>query len=1339
MALKSYGGYVWTAQEPVPESTGSEHFGIALGLLGGAGGLAYLGTRELNNGYRGIDYLASSARLVGHLSPFQIASTFRVPEILSPYLSNRYRFPGTTTVEWDRSLLESRSSFDWLKQVTNLDERELSQRGVTPGMLGPNTARQLRWIPNTSTSGRLESVLASGQSHVLATDISLVARNEEILNGLTERRGINRYLAGIFAAEDMYKHASFAENEVFSAKDGFKQKSSTFIPVPSIQGPVRSLKDLHRRSTLARGVSAFEMGRFNQLLENVSEQFLGEKGKILFKKGLNLGPGVRPGPASAMFMRYGGLAGAVGGGLILNSHLDWLRREGPIGSLIASGIVGGGLSYLASKLGASSKQAALLGLGATGAQMMLPGFDQGIFAGIATAGINLDILRGSSINPVNYYRRTLEGFFPGVSDWQTGALLGLGAITASAVRLPGMSERLNTKLIRDPRIRSMIGIPDDMLSDIVDINKSTRDMFFEQLAQSSGIESGQSKGVIQRARLIRNYYQGDNFIEATRRLNLLWDTADETVRESRIRNPIHNFAFRRLESIAQRQTNSGFDLVRKEVAGHMTHALMSFLGADTTITKELQQQVRALNFKTPVGRFGKLATVGLTVLAAHQIVTGGLLGSMETAEELEDIYAGRKLVEIKKGRFWEGGSTPFEGGETLYYRPHAYALMMNRVREKGIWGEQEDRRSPIGKFLTKNFTYDLEKENYYSRPYPMTSPAFADVPIIGPLLGSTIGSVLKPLKTMHTSEWIRNVGDQTQYANVYRGDFIEPAYNLGAVGTGKPISPYNAVALNATITNQFRELEGLTGWSKNVFSNLTFGSETWGQEQARIATSSEMTSWNNRFWEAQLGGGLFSNEFLRRILPKKESDIKSFNPIKNNMPSWLPDKWHYGDPYRLVEWGEARLPGAGFSALHPELQGLSPEEYPLIYRYQILADVAPLTPEFFQTQARLYKMRQQGALTPEQIKYIDRLDEQRARVVNKYTFAEVDPNAIRLPGSSLIRNTFLGAMEGIRHIAAPAEYLIPPPLALRPFQKLTGQFRDPIEQYEAERLYGTRMSFWDEPIRDWLRPSFWSAAHLLGYDGKPIWKAKADQTNESFDKLEFIKYMKLAEEAEKEGLSKEAAKYRWQASQTRHGVNPQGSVLSIYWTLPNEDRPFFNAFLEASNTSDRKRILEMVPTDQKHLYETLWSRMDQGDPTLYNTHSVVSKEFLNQRLAALNQEGMVIPPEDWIGWNQNVDMSDIEARYVDRLGGDLHDYGLWESDLRKSEAQPFLENSEVPLARLSFTNIRSEIHNMLGSSFNPGFTTYNALPGTNPTLHVYYNDNRDNELANALERHINGY
>ena len=98
-------------------------------------------------------------------------------------------------------------------------------------------------------------------------------------------------------------------------------------------------------------------------------------------------------------------------------------------------------------------------------------------------------------------------------------------------------------------------------------------------------------------------------------------------------------------------------------------------------------------------------------------------------------------------------------------------------------------------------------------------------------------------------------------------------------------------------------------------------------------------------------------EPLRRFI-QPEGFTPQVNEIKNTMPSWIPGEdylinFRKGDPYIKVDEGYARLPGAGYEAIHPELEGIKPEDYPDIAKLRILGDVAPYSREYQKIAARV--------------------------------------------------------------------------------------------------------------------------------------------------------------------------------------------------------------------------------------------------------------------------------------------------------------------------------------------------------------------------------------------------
>jgi hypothetical protein len=122
----------------------------------------------------------------------------------------------------------------------------------------------------------------------------------------------------------------------------------------------------------------------------------------------------------------------------------------------------------------------------------------------------------------------------------------------------------------------------------------------------------------------------------------------------------------------------------------------------------------------------------------------------------------------------------------------------------------------------------------------------------------------------------------------------------------------------------------------------------------------QMDNYSRRYYEKELGAGVgpslsgtehfgYTEPFRRFV--QNETFSPQANDIPNNAPSWLPGddyytNFHKGDQFTKVPEGYARLPGAGYEALHPELEGMNPEDYPAIHKMAILADVALYSREY---------------------------------------------------------------------------------------------------------------------------------------------------------------------------------------------------------------------------------------------------------------------------------------------------------------------------------------------------------------------------------------------------------
>lgn len=1218
--------------------------------------------------------------------------------------------------------------------------------------------------------------------------------------------------------------------------------SSRLALVPSVRGELKSLSDLKRRTAIPTAQLTAGVQRYNRLIDATLNQ-MPVVGNILRKFGdyTGLSLKTKPGPFYKQFLSLGLKASKIGAAYMGLETVDHYRRKfGVAGNIVASTGISAGIGAMYYNATKNLAGTAKLAGAALAAQIIMPGFNEGIKEGIATTAVNIDIARSyiGKYTGLSYIRRGIEGLLPGFTEPTVGLFAGLGVAALSysnygqdflkreALRASGTRTVFEeTMSLLDTPFRKIyealeprfglssgsISLPGNRqdiqmqtLFNAISFGKKDgkyTDEFMKFNPIAERLQKGQISGellkkyqesldsIIQNRSLddldkasrkrLRDFFS-DNELLLRDMLNeqdggrlkatildtnykLTHATRSEVFNRFNKNNELNASLLNKIVEINNRYSSgSGFInnvMRRTEIFG--AEIVHSFFGAtlegevdiklggtqqaildssgNFVRNKTYQEVAESLSAAPIVKRFGALV---LGTAFIHQMMTGAFFGMMEDPDELKAVYEGEKLVEIKKGRWWEAGGTPYEGGETSYFRPHAYKMLMSKSDEKSVWGEDYENFNPITRFMLKNFTYYLEEKNYQDRPYPMTGAAFEDMPVLGPLLSSTIGKIVKPPKLMHEDELFR----LNQETGVMEQEYIKgygSSPELGEIPPGPPVSPYEGLPALGRIQYDFREIEGLTGYTKSLLQKVFTGREVLGTMAPVYATSTQMDSSIADYWEKDLGGFGFMSEPIRRLFPRPRAEIESYNPLINSMPSYIPEKLKRGDPYRAIANGSARLPGKGYEALNPDVAGLDPEDYPLIHKYKILADVAPQSRQTVKMQQELYERKAAGVLTEHESKMLDNIVENHQKRLAATRDYEPHPNAIRIPiASDVTQFLYEGATSTIRAGLAGAEYMIPG--GFRPASKLLGHTRDAIEVYESERVYGTANSFWDAPIRDWFRPAMYNTARLMGRDSKPLHVQKKEELNEHFDKLQFMKYMQLAEQAENQ---KDRNRYIGLAARTRTGVNPNGDALSVYLALPNADKRFFDAFANAQQ-DDRERILELVPEDQKHLYQNIWSRIDSGENVslLSSDKAIIDEEYMREKMYSMEEyfRDKPMPSVDWIGWHKDVDIEDIKVKYVDNMAADVHDYDMWDSQVRSVSRKPYLEDSDLfmysspGLHRNSLRNAFVRNSQYLTDIDSSKLIVNRVNTGEQSHGQIYYKDQRTSELQLLVARALGG-
>jgi len=135
------------------------------------------------------------------------------------------------------------------------------------------------------------------------------------------------------------------------------------------------------------------------------------------------------------------------------------------------------------------------------------------------------------------------------------------------------------------------------------------------------------------------------------------------------------------------------------------------------------------------------------------------MGLGQTKEERKE-YIENGFDPIRKGRWWGAGNTPFTGGKIEYWRPNLYRRIEADVDFSDTkWGSRKEYYNhtwypnifnplaPLNYFIFDKHHYDYK--HLQDRPYLKTAPIGNDIPFIGPIFASTIGTIISPPQMMH--------------------------------------------------------------------------------------------------------------------------------------------------------------------------------------------------------------------------------------------------------------------------------------------------------------------------------------------------------------------------------------------------------------------------------------------------------------------------------------------------------------------------------------------------------------------------------------------------------------
>jgi hypothetical protein len=168
---------------------------------------------------------------------------------------------------------------------------------------------------------------------------------------------------------------------------------------------------------------------------------------------------------------------------------------------------------------------------------------------------------------------------------------------------------------------------------------------------------------------------------------------------------------------------------------------------------------------------------------------------------------------------------------------------------------------------------------------------------------------------------------------------------------------------------------------------------------------------------------------------------------------------------------------------------------------------------------------------------------------------------------------------------------------------------------------------------------------------------------------------------------------------TIYGLSSMSTQDEILAAVPDAYKDYFQAFMEETDESKRKKILKKLPEYLHRPLQAAWGQKLEdvkSNASYFRTHK--------------------LPNMTWRGWKPNINLKYVQMKTVQNEGMLLSDFGFYESEKAKAsyEMAPDIENYDrggFGLGIWTFANLTAELKGMgvitsnvsLEQTSTPGF------------------------------------
>ena len=667
---------------------------------------------------------------------------------------------------------------------------------------------------------------------------------------------------------------------------------------------------------------------------------------------------------------------------------------------------------------------------------------------------------------------------------------------------------------------------------------------------------------------------------------------------------------------------------------------------------------------------------------------------LKSREELDQEYKGLRRVPVRQNRWWELNSEEYTGGKIKFFKKSWYAQLKSGYEytdvkygsKSNYWKYQSDLPTPsnwlgLRKIFNPNWLADAQAVR---RPYP------------------------------HSGGAIGGFGARQTAA---------PDVTGGGLGGGQVASP---TSFGQRFSGAWESVTEHLGAYKFLGETM-LGVESPFEADMELASASEMSSIHRKYWDQDLGGLMGATELVRRYILPRNAMAKSYNPLPNVAPDWLPGiraqfdedsryflDFHRGDPYTKVQQGETRVPGPGYEAIQRLHSGV-PGVYDAYDRYKILADIAPYSKGFRHYKTIVRSWLKAGVLDKTWAEDFEQTEQEFAAVREGGQFVDRKFTSHQEGISAINQELKYGPVEST--MGAIWETFTHDIVPTIPFGRKMLKTESPYESYLENEIYGETYKDWRRPMKGFIAPHFNRASSkgpfmgaALGatigiMGGSPVskitfaalgaviggvggtihgkgWVPTERRTEfaamEYFDKLKYVRAKRLQGIAIQEGDFSTARQYKAEAERTIVGLPKDASIGQMQAAMPKTLKPYFRKLLQIA-PADRMNVMKTVPSYVRPAFEQMW-----GMGTMNNVAPAeqVTNYFSKNKL----------PDSSWMGWQPQVPFDMSKLKFIKNNALDAHHLHEWEDESLVNPA--VYANMETPSGFLGDQTDPTELENL---------------------------------------------